>query len=157
MGETRRIVTYWLNLEVGRRTVPMPPVCDILSVGARGDFIGLWAMSVDDGEQCCDRVFEVVATGDEVARPEELRHIGMVRASGAAWHVFERIGALDPSPKAKPAASDDNADVARYRAALTSAVEAMEVMCRLPLGTEPWWRFQVATMAARAALDGGSQ
>lgn len=73
----------------------MPPEAEILSVGAQGDKIVLWAKVSVSASIMEGRKFFVVNTGEIYEAEDRDRFIGTVTIKGYSeeivWHVFERM------------------------------------------------------------------
>lgn len=75
------------------QSIPLPKGAAILSVGAQGDNMFLWAM-IDPHEDVVSQVrcIEVYGTGHNIPEQDSLVFIGtvMMRGGSLVFHVFER-------------------------------------------------------------------
>lgn len=85
------------NLSAITTTLDLPEDSRILSVGAQGDFICLWAL-VDPEARKVKRTFKFYGTGWNIEEPvTTLRYVGTVQMpyTGFVFHVFEEDSDVD--------------------------------------------------------------
>lgn len=82
-----RIFKYSLLAEPGPQQVSMPEDPLILSVGAQGEQLVLWAI-VDDARPSRPYLVDVYWTGDGIGDPEARDFIGTVQVGALVYHVF---------------------------------------------------------------------
>lgn len=66
----------------------------ILSVGAQGGKMFLWALVNPSEQRTKQHVFRVAGSGHEIADVQKLRFIGTVHMHSGSLHVFERISEI---------------------------------------------------------------
>jgi hypothetical protein len=86
MNVRESIWKYDLQVEEGMQSIEMPRDAKILTVGAQGQTLCIWAEVVQSNAKEI-REFMVLGTGWEL--PPDHNYIGTVQIPPYVWHIFE--------------------------------------------------------------------